>query len=274
MALQPIFTKLAYRDVRNHTFFEVAQGNHWYIIDPMFDMRIRNGQGRIASFEDIQRYLGGDRKALQLSAEPSPRTKTYLELFAEEVSTPVRHPFGGHVEASRSCLIGIDPKADAIVQKEDGPCSIEQERCWQYLQKVSNKILIKGIKAKDQVRFVWEVQDFFLKAISMELQQGISDLEGFNPDMYLARQLQFFGRHDPALRIFEHLEQTAQVKFYTAQSHFLKKDKDRFVQLADALKENIFYRYMYRQLTGSWLLESDAETMISFGYRLVDYDLR
>jgi hypothetical protein len=273
-ALQPIFQKLAYRDVRHHTFFEVARDDHWYIVDPMFDMRIRNRQGQIASFEDIQSYLAGDREALQLPDEPSPRTKTYLALFPEKVFTAVRHPFGGHIEMPRSVLMGLNPNFDAKVLEEFGPCSIEEERCWQYLQEQSNKILVQGLAAKDPVRFVQQVQDFFLDAIASELEQGISDLKGFNPDMYRARQLQLFGRHEQALEILEQLEQTEQVKFYAAQCYFLGKDEELFVELAEALKENIFYRYMYHQLTGSWLLKSDPETMPSFGYRLMDSDLR
>ncbi len=274
LILKTDFKYFALRDVTHHTFFEAFNNNHWSILDPMFDNRIRNKEGRIVSFDDIQAYLKGEKGALKLPKHISARTKFYLGLFRKETYKPIRMAFGQHIvfpSENLNLFVGMGINEFLYLLKSHN-LGLNSKVSYPYLVYVRNNIIkiLQNTPQKRRKTLIYKIQDYFFEKMALESMKGW--LPPQLDSIYTARNYQFLGRYTYALNIFNSLKQTRQILFYTAQIYFKTKNRKKFNNLARRLKTNIYYRYMYWLLNKQYLLKSDPKTFDNFKYRLVDYD--
>ena len=115
-------------DVVGHTNGELFVDNRWIIIDPMFDMRIKNRNALPASMNDIKAYLAGDETALRLPKKLLPRTKQYLALYQKEnfrvaPDAPRKTHFGNRRTVpllQKNVNLGIHPEKMIQALKQHG----------------------------------------------------------------------------------------------------------------------------------------------------------
>lgn len=269
LILGPLFPLQALRDVRAHTFHEVLFKDRWAIVDPMFDMRIKNGKGEPASFKDIQAYLAGNSTALRLPNKTLDRTQRYLDRFRKENYVKVRHKFEGHLKAPRvnwSQGVGL-PVATAIEQLKANGQDVETQDSPAYLRYIRNNIVTALSFNKDPKAAAYLFQDYFFHRIAKDISAKVHTQPALDL-IYFARNYQVLGRYDKAMKVYQALEQTPQIAFYKAQIHFMRKDKDALLSLREALQDNRFYKWMVWKLTGKHFAEGDHEILSRFDYRL------
>jgi hypothetical protein len=255
-------------DVVGHTFFEAKQNGHWSIVDPMYDMKIKNKNGSIASFDDMAAYVGGDKSVLQLPERISNRTLSYLQKF-----NSTRFTVSGQ---GRKTTFG---EHHYFLKFDCTPCAGQSYEAFMETQyktyKNVNRLFFKNkafiyyscrldsdlSKGKNSLKDVYAVQDEFMKRIEKSYDGP------FPWDVYKARQLQFLGRYAEARSIMEKLPKATDVQFYLSQIYYKQKDKDAFASLENALRSDIYYRYMYYQLMGSFLDANDSIAFSNFDYR-------
>ncbi len=275
LILKPDFLKFALRDVTRHTFHEVYLNDRWVILDPMFDNRILNIHNEIVSFNDIQKYLKGNKKILKLPKNITKRTKNYLNLFKKETYKPVRMAFGQHFVLPLDNInhyLGISVNR-FIKILDKNKYDINQKIVYHYLSFIRNNIIkiLKNIPYSKRKQIIYSIQDYFLNEISKEFMRGW--ISPFIDKLYIARNYQFLERYKKALKILNTFpKKDKQVTFYRSQIYFKIRDKIKFNSLSLLLKDNIFYRYMYWLLNKKYLLKTDGKEFDTFPYKLVDYD--
>ncbi len=272
LILKPDFKFFALRDVTNHTFHEVKIGERWEIIDPLYDNRILDNKNLLVTFNEIQDYLNGNKKILKLPLNPSTRTKKYLSLFKKETYKPVRMKFGQHIvfrPENINRFIGIPVDSFIKILKKYN-FDINKKLCYPYLAYIRNNINYILSKSKNRKKLINTIQDFFFSKFSKQLIKGwiSSDVD----ILYEARNYQFLGRFNKALKIYTDLPQTEQILFYKSQIYFKLKDTKNFNMLKDKLRKNIYYRYMYWLLNKKFLNKGDSKAFDKFPFKLVDYD--
>lgn len=262
-------------DLVNHTNGELFIDNRWVIVDPMFDMRIKNKEGMPASFDDIRHYINGKTTALTLPEKILPRTQKYLDLYKKEKftasPTAPRITFFGnrHISPKQptGINIGLHPVKMIDALKKEG-INFKREFSPRYLAFyiIPNilYLLENSADAKQKADFI---QDVLLGAMKKEFPKDIP----LDRDLYLARQYQIMLRYEKALAIYEQLDQTEQVKFYRSQIYFERGETKAFDTFKEDLKENPFYKYMYYKLFNRFLEKTDKELLENFPFRHYNY---
>lgn len=273
LLLEPYAQKIAYRDVNNHTFHEVLIGKRWFLIDPWADNRLRNAAGDAVAFKDIEDYLLGDTSALRLPAKPLPRTLDYLELFKKSNYHGTRHAYGEHVEIkSIPYSTGVGIPVDIALRTLRSNDLLHSDRgSIAYLSYIRNNIYHEIITADHPRRKASEIQDWFLSRLSLPF----SGTNARGPDLkpfFMARQRQLLGRLDQALAEYRGMRLSPEIAFRISQILFLQRNIAEFNSLRKHLSENIFYRYLYYNLNGLPLSDSDLDTFSNFKYRHLEYN--
>ena len=275
MILEPYFPVKAVRDVMNHSFIELALRDRWVILDPMCDMRIKNGRGEPASFEDVQAWLAGDATALRLPPQPLPRTLHYLDRFRRENYTPLHHAFGDH-NPIRYPLIAYDryvgmPVSQVLASLKRNGWDLDRKYCLPYMEYLRNNILALIRRAPDPAAEARRIQDWFHARIRENFYKKNYPME--LDALYYARMLQMLGRFDQALAALGELEPGPDVAFYTAQIRYVQHDAEAFNALSVRLADNAFYRMLFFELNGRHLLPGDEESFRDTFFRLQSDDL-
>jgi len=262
---------IARRDVRHHTFFEIlTNDNHWTIVDPYTDMRIKNRNGEIASFQDIQQYISGKKNVLKLPKKLTPRVEQYLKLFDEklwEKQIPQEKlritTFGEQKQYSIGTKKYINKSYDYVYKNFlfEKNIDLNITRSPEYLADYILANINYSLNiVKNKKALSSSLQDIFLKGISnSELKTNIDSTATLRT-VYVARQYQLLNRYEKALSLFNKIDnKDAQILFYISQIYFKIGQKDKFLKLSNSLKNNIYYRMMYYKLIGSYLKSSDKE---------------
>jgi len=262
---------IARRDVSHHTFFEIlTSDNRWTIVDPYTDMRIKNRDGKIASFQDIQQYINGKKDALKLPKNLSHRVKQYLKLFDEKLwkkQIPQEKLRITTFAEQKQYSIGpkkyINKSYDYVYKDFylNKNIDLNMTRSPEYLADYILANINYSLKrVKNKKALSNSLQDIFLKGI---LNNQLKTNIGFTVNsraIYIARQYQLLNRYEKALSLFNKIDnKDAQILFYISQIYFKIADKDKFLKLSNSLKDNIYYRMMYYKLIGTYLMPSDKK---------------
>jgi len=262
---------IARRDVNHHTFFEILTGNkHWTIVDPYTDMRIKNKNGEIASFLDIQKYIDGDKNILELPKNVSPRIEQYLKLFDEKLwkkQVPQEilrtTTFGEQKQYAMGTKKYINKSYDYVYKDfiTNKNIDLNRTRSPEYFADyIQANINFSLIHSKSKKTLSSNLQDIFLKGIFEKRVISNLDLPSNFYTIYIARQYQLLNRYEKALSVYNQIvDKNAQILFYISQIYFKTGKKVEFMKLSSSLKHNIYYRMMYYKLTGTYLLASDEE---------------
>jgi len=271
---------IARRDVNHHTFFEILTSkNHWTIVDPYTDMRIKNKNGEIASFLDIQKYIDGDKSVLKLPKNVSPRIEQYLKLFDEKLwkkqvlQNGLRTTtFGEQKRYSIGKKKYINKSYDFVYNDFLTSKSIDlnKTRSSEYFADyILANINSSFINKKNKKALSNTLQDIFLNGIFENRVINSLELPTNFYTIYIARQYQLLNRYEKALSVYNQIvDKNAQILFYISQIYFKTGKKVEFLKLSSSLKHNIYYRMMYYKLIGSYLQTSDEE---EFKYRAFSY---
>jgi len=268
MMLEPYVNKVLIRDAQNHTFHEVAKGGRQLIVDPYASNHIRNAMGAPATFEDIQKWLNGDEKALQLPLPLTPRLTKYLSLFKSENYNSPRMAFGETfpiADPGYDWMVGKSVNVALYVFKQKGH-SLNDPNFPGYRYYVRNNVYeyLRSKYFTDQA--VWNVQDFFFSLLKLDVKKGALKADAAD-ELFFARGYQLLGRYEKALEMYEKLPQSEKVDFFKSQCYYKLKDKVAFNGLAGKLGSITFYRYMYFRLNGEYLSPNDARTFDGFLYK-------
>jgi len=264
MMLECYYPNIRFRDVTEHTFHEVKVDGRWVIVDPYSDMRILNFENKFTTYDDIQAWIGGDKKRLSLGRKGLMRTKAYLYLFKSEAAEvydthyPVKY-------LDYSFFVGwtMDRFLKAIAKEG---LDLSEAKSLAYLGYVRNNVAAYIFTQKDKVQAVYRVQDYFFEKIRQDIKAGIITNKKID-GVYFARGYQLLGRYKKALVKYRELPQSDQICFYMSQCYYKLKDLQAFNALANQLQSNPFYRYMYQSLNGSYLFENDKLFFEHFMHR-------
>lgn len=258
-------------DVVGHTLGELRIGNRWVLVDPMFDLRIKNKEGLPASFGDILHYVQGDPASLRLPQHLLPRTEHYLARYKKErfIAAPnaPRKTFFGNRHTSpkqqTKINIGLNPDVFINAMRQQG-IDFNREFTPHYpsLYIIPNILYIleqsKNPKAQADL-----IQDRLLEAIRRDFPKSIT----LAPELYFARQYQIMQRYDKALTLYDRMEQTERIKFYKAQIFFKTNNKPAFAAYRKELGEDTYYKYMYYKLFGRFLYKTDKKLLEEFKFK-------
>jgi len=258
-------------DLVGHTNGELFINGRWVIVDPMFDMHIKNRDGLPASFDEIQRYLQGDRSILRLPKKLLLRTQKYLDLYKKErfkasPTAPRKTYFGNRFTSPtfRSDInIGVSPEKIVQALKEIG-IDFDKTFTPHYLALyVMPNIIYLLENSEDPAQKADFIQDVLLEKIQNDPSTKIP----FSQKLFLARQYQILNRFDKAMALYNKMKQTERVKFYKAQIYFQRGEKKAFKSLRRYLGNDLYYKYMYFKLFNRFLEETDKELLENFAFR-------
>lgn len=268
MMLRPHFPNVAIRDVQSHTFHEVEINGRKVIVDPYADNHLRTIDNSPVTFDDIQKWLNGDSDRLRLPHPLTARLKGYLDRFRSENYNSPRLPFGKTMaipDPGYQFMVGMPVNVALYSFKQRGH-NIHDPAFDGYRYYVRNNVYDYLQSKGFSEQAIWNVQDFFFSLLRQDVQRGAlrADLAD---DLYFARGYQMLGRYNEALKVYRNMTPSHQVDFFMAQCHFKLGDHTAFLDLADSLGSNIFYRVMYYRLTGEYLRDTDPKTFDALLYR-------
>ncbi len=268
--LGPDFELFRIRNVLGHTFEEILHDSRWIILDPQYDMRFRNKDGRLATFEDVRAYWDDD-ESLRIPEPLTNRTKIYLDKFRTDVEARKKPDFYKPKWAELQRLdyyLGHSVK-EMTGLMELGGADIQARFVVEYLAFVRANVFAILENSPNPCETAAEVQDFFLSAIQAEYcPKYAEDFDG----IFMARNYQALGRFDKALAELEKLPRTNQVELFTSQVLAEMGDAKAHAALAGALRNNTFYCYDAWRLSGEFVNPDDPERFKNFEFRCFDLD--